>query len=180
MVVWMKSLRDMLTGGDRRSLGRADQLVNENWTQQKFDELFSLLSDDDRVIAMRGADLIEKITVKNPVLLKKHKKEILLQVGMVKNIELKWHLPLLVSRISLTEREFANAWNIFTNWAIDKKESRIVRVNSIQCLFEFLKKEPELLQDFLTTISEIRREEIPSLNARIRKIKGQIIKEFGA
>ena len=61
-----------------------------------------------------------------------------------------------------------------TKWVKDKTNSRIVRVNAVQALFKLLKQEVDLMQDFNLTLIEIEKENIPSINARIRIIKKQI------
>jgi hypothetical protein len=61
-------------------------------------------------------------------------------------------------------------WDLLTNWATDKNESKIVRVNSIQGLFKLSKQNHELSHDFDLTLSKIKREKLPSLNARIKKL----------
>jgi hypothetical protein len=71
---------------------------------------------------------------------------------------------------SLDNKEFGNVWNTLSNWAKDIKNSRIVRVNSIQGLFEMVKRKDELEKDFSLILSEIEKENIPSVNARIRKL----------
>jgi putative SOS response-associated peptidase YedK len=123
---------------------------------------------------MRSADAIEKITLKNPTFLKQYKASILKLIETAKHIELKWHLALIVSRLELAKKEFRRVWRILTDWAKDKKESKIVRVNSMQGLFNLLQTNQELKQDFNLTISQIEKENIPSINARIRNIKKQI------
>lgn len=64
-----------------------------------------------------------------------------------------------------------NIWALLTKWATDRKESKIVRVNSIQGLFNLLQQNPDLSQDFNLTLSEIEKEKIASLNARIKKLQ---------
>ena len=78
---------------------------------------------------------------------------------------------LLVSRLRLTATETGKAWQQLTEWAANKKESKIVRVNSIQGLFSLLQENKKLERDFNLMINEITKENIPSLNARIRKIR---------
>ena len=85
-----------------------------------------------------------------------------------KEIELKWHLALLVSRLSLNEKENGTVWQILTKWATNQTESKIVRVNSIQGLFNLLTQHGELKQEFNLTLTGIEKENIPSINARIR------------
>ena len=85
--------------------------------------------------------------------------------------DLKWHLALIASRLELKTEELGIVWDKLTQWAKDKKESKIVRVNSIQTLFDLTKQNGELKRDFDLTIQEIEAENIPSINARLRKLK---------
>ena len=167
----MKHFDDILKGGDLRSIGQSNKVVLLVNDQQSFDELFRHLFHSDRKVVMRTADAIEKITLKNAEYLKQHKAEIVSLCNNAQDIELKWHLALLVTRVDLTKEEVGNLWQTLINWATDKKESKIVRVNSLQALFNLLQTNQELAEDFNLRLKEIGRENIPSINARIRKLK---------
>jgi len=167
----VSKFQNILKDGDLRSIGKAKDVVEMVNSQEDFDELFIGLYNSDRKIVMRTADAIEKITIQHSDYLNKHKTELLTLTSIAKDIELKWHLALLVTRLDLTEKEFGHTWDTLTKWATDRNESKIVRVNSIQGLFNLLQIIPELSQDFNLMISEIEKENIASLNARIRKIK---------
>lgn len=167
----MNKYQNILKGGDLRSIGEANRIIELVKTQNEFDELFVGLTSADRKVVMRTADAMEKITVAKSDYLQKHKKQLIQFCETATNIELKWHLALLISRVSLTSKELGHIWQILTNWATDKRESKIVRVNSIQGLFNFLKQQPELIQDFNLTLAIIEKERIPSIDARIKKIK---------
>lgn len=168
----MSKLLDKLKGGDLRSIGKANDVVRMVVTQDDFDELFIGLSNPDRRVVMRTADAIEKITHdKNFGFLQNHKKELLDYLQKAKDKELKWHLALITSRLILTQKEIENTWDLLKKWAKDDKESKIVRVNSIQGLFNLLKNNQELSKDFSLIVEEIKEENVPSLNARIRKLK---------
>jgi hypothetical protein len=138
--------------------------------QSQFDEVFQLLYATDRKIVMRAADAIEKITLKNQEYLKPHKRSLLNRLNKAEDKELKWHLALLIARFKLSEKELDKVWHMLTKWARDKKESKIVRVNSLQALFNLLPQKKELQQDLLHTLSVVKEENIPSINARIRKL----------
>ena len=166
----MDNLIKYLDGGDLRTIAGANKIVSLIKTQDDFDKLFQYLFSDDRLIVMRTADAIEKITTKHPEYLKKHKQEIINLMNTAKDKEFKWHLALIVARLNLTTDELGIIWQKLSNWAKDKKESKIVRVNSIQSLFDLVKKNPELKRDFDLTIQEITSENIPSINARLRKL----------
>ena len=167
----MKRYDDILKGGDLRSIGKANEVAKVVVNQNDFDQLFKYLFHKDRKVVMRTADAIEKITLKRFGYLTPHKKDILRLCSETVNIELKWHLALLLSRLELTEKELGQVWQFLTMWATDKNEAKIVRVNSVQSLFNIFKTNNAFKQDFNFTIDEIMKENIPSLNARIRKIK---------
>ena len=167
----MKKFDDILKGGDLRSIGRSNVVVSLINNQKSFDRLFKQSFHDDRKVVMRTADAIEKITQTNPAYLKQHKYNILQLCHKAINIELKWHLALLISRIPLSKKEVSEVWKLLTTWAKDKEESKIVRVNSIQGLFNLLAEHRELQHDFDLTIGEIEKHNIPSINARLKKLK---------
>lgn len=167
----MTEFDDLLLGGDLRSIGKANEVVGRVKHQEEFDILFDAMLGQDRLKAMRAADAVEKITLRRPEFLLSHKTDLLNLCRQATHIELKWHLALLVSRIPLSEAETGEIWALLSQWATDKKESRIVRVNSLQTLFDLLQNHPELKQDFLWMVSGLERENIPSLNARLRKIR---------
>lgn len=170
----MMQLEKILAVGDLRSIGKSNSVVAVIQTQNDFDDLFKYLFHKNRLVVMRAADAIEKITINTPQYMAKHKKNIFELCDTAKNKELKWHLALLLPRLRLDNKELDTAWSILTKWAKDKKNSRIVRVNSIQGLFELLSLNCDLVRDFKLTLIEVEKENVPSINARIRKIKKQI------
>ncbi len=161
----------MLNGGDLRSIGKANEVAQGIVSQHEFDRLFKCLFHKDRKVVMRSADAIEKITLNKSAWLTPHKKEILRLCVEPVNIELKWHLALLLSRVELTRKESDQVWQLLTSWATDSKESKIVRVNSVQSLFNMVKENKHLEADFNRTIEKLKKENIASLQARIRRIK---------
>jgi len=164
-------IEKMLSGGDLRSIGKSNSILPKIKNQNDFDKLFKFLFHKERLVKMRAADIIEKITILNPQYLTKYKKEIIELCNVSTDKELIWHLALLIPRLPLDNKEFGNAWGILIKWAKDKINSRIVRVNSIQGLFEMTKQKSKFKKDFEMTLFEIEKENIPSINSRIRKLK---------
>ena len=166
-----KDLKAYLSGGDLRSIGSVNELLPLIKTQNDFDELFVYMFSEDRLLVMRAADAVEKITLTKPDYLDKHKQNILKLLGASKDKELKWHLALLASRIKYTAKEFVEVFKVLTIWAEDKTESKIVRVNSLQSLYNLSRENKELRKDFKTLIDKISKENIPSINARLKKFQ---------
>jgi hypothetical protein len=169
----MTNFKEILLGGDLRSIGKSNAVVLKINNQNDFDELFKYLFYANRLIVMRAIDAIEKITIINPQYLTNHTNEIIELCEMAKNKELKWHLALLMPRLNLKNMAFENAWDTLTVWAQDKNNSRIVRVNSIQGLYEMTMPQSNTEKDFWQIVDEIEKENIPSINARINNIRKQ-------
>lgn len=167
----MGKWRNRLGGGDLRSIGEADEIVRSIGGQEDFDEIFCELSADDRLVVMRAADVIEKASREHPEYLEKHKKQIFALCRRSQDKELRWHLALLIVRLPLSEQEKKDAWKQLSEWAAQPAESRIVRVNALQGLYEIMKMDGSFRQNFLALANEVEKHKIPSLNARLRKLR---------
>lgn len=70
----MHPLLKKLSGGDRRSIGRSNEVVAHVLAHlAHFRYVFEGLATDDPVVRMRSADAIEKITAQRPDLLRPYK-----------------------------------------------------------------------------------------------------------
>ena len=132
--------------------------------------LFKYLHHKDRVVIMKTIDLIEKISLKHKEYLQKHKSKILNMSMKTENIELKWHLAQILERVKYTKNEIKIVWKILGKWVLDKNESKIVRVNSLQSLYEIAKINNEYQSELVKIIEIIGKENIASINARIKKL----------
>jgi len=161
---------NFLAGNDLRSLSKSSRIISLINDQGSFDKLFTYLYNNDRAIVMKTIDLIEKITLEHKEYLQKHKLEILNMSNSTKNIELKWHLAQLIVRVKYTHSEVKIIWKILEKWVLDKKESKIVRVNSLQSLDEIVENDNEYQNDLVKIVKMLKEENISSINARIRKL----------
>ena len=167
----MKEIKEYLKGNDLRSIGNNEEILKLIHFQKDFDKLFSYLYDENRHIRMKAIDIIEKITKTERKYLKKHKNEIIEFNENNNNIEFKWHLAQLLSRLEYNNKEINIVWEKLKQWALDTKESKIVRVNSLQSLYEMKNSNKILKSEFMDIIKHLEKENIPSINSRIRKIK---------
>src|SRR6185312_10870650 len=170
----MQDFEKILADGDLRSTGNSNLIATKVKNKSDFDQLFQCLYHSNRLVVMRAADAIEKITIKDPEFLHDHKKELLHLFEKATNKELKWHLGILIPRLALTNHEFKNVWDGLVGWAKDKNNSRLVRVSAVQGLYELTKKKGDLMNNFNELSREVEKENIPSVNARIRNIRKEI------
>ncbi len=61
------------------------------------------------------------------------------------------------------------------NWVKDKNNSKIVRVNSLQSLFNLSKQNKQHAEELQNLINDLNREDTPSIKARIRKLRKENI-----
>jgi hypothetical protein len=87
-----KNILGSLKGGDRRSIGRAEEVAAAYRNFARFPELIRGLWSEDPLVRMRAADAAEKITRSSPDLLRPHKRELLGLMVEAKQQELRWHL----------------------------------------------------------------------------------------
>src|SRR5690606_31946964 len=142
--------------------GRVNEVVRLVNSQENFDELFNFLLHHERLLVMRSADAIEKITSSKPEWLAPHKKQLLAVLRGSVHKELKWHLALLIARIPLTQNEFVEVWDVLSYWARNPHESRIVRANALQGLFDMSRKAPDRRDKLAHLLDQLQHESIPS------------------
>lgn len=99
-------LDDLLKGTDRRSIGRANDVVALVLREpQRFPELIGFLWSDDLVLRMRAADAAEKISCQEPGLLQPFKRELIGLLLEAEQKELRWHFAQMIPRLQLTRSE---------------------------------------------------------------------------
>jgi len=163
------SLTGLLRGGDRRSIGRANQIAKLVLSEPKrFAELVGCLWDKDPLVRMRAADAAEKVTVKRPELLRPHKRELLGLLAEVEQIELRWHLASMVPRLELTAPEKQRAASALLHYLEDR--SSIVKTFAMQALVDLTGQEPTLRETARPILEQAVRTGTPAMKARARKL----------
>jgi hypothetical protein len=166
-----KSLIHLLLGKGLRTIRQNATVVQSIHDQHAFDELFSLVFHHERPLAMRAVDAVEKVTLKYPRFLEPHKAQLLSILKSADHKELKWHVAQLIPRVGLSPDELEMVWHIFSYWVLNKNESKTVRVNALQGLFDLSKINPDSKPELQNIAVAIEHELIPSIQARVRKIR---------
>jgi hypothetical protein len=164
-----QAIAAMLQGGDRRSLGKANQIAILVLSEpQRFAELIQCLWDEDPIVRMRAADAAEKITVTRPKLLNPHKQELLGLLAEAEQIELRWHLALMVPRLSLTSPERQRAAASLQRYLEDR--SSVVKTFALQGLADLARRDTSLRELAKQTVEESLRTGTAAMKARARKL----------
>jgi hypothetical protein len=160
-----RDLLAMLQGGDRRSLGRAEEvasLVAED--RRLFAALMKGLWSADEVVRMRAADAVEKVTRLKQEWLAAYKKELLGLLVETEQQEVRWHLAAMVPRLKLNERERRAAMEALEEYLEDR--SSIVRTCALQGLVDLGGNDMRVVE----ILREATRSGTAAMKARARKL----------
>ena len=162
-------LTDMLRSGDRRSIGKSNQAAKLVLSEPaRFPELLKCLWDEDPIVRMRAADAAEKVTVKRLDLLQPHKQELLDLLAEAEQIELRWHLALMVPRLTLNGPERQRAAAALQRYLADR--SSIVRTFALQGLADLARQDSILRKTVLSTLKESLQTGAAAMKTRARKL----------
>jgi hypothetical protein len=168
-----QTIRSMLAGGDRRSIGRADEvskLVEREPKEMRL--LVRCLWDPDEVVRMRAADAIEKVSRQHASVLQRYKEELLGLAGETTQQEVRWHLAVTIPRLRLTRAEATSLAGILETYLEDN--SSIVKTFAMQGLFDLTRQNSGLLPDVLELIRALARTGTAAMRARGRNLLKQI------
>lgn len=164
-----KHILSLLRGGDRRTIGRADQVAAIVFKDPVvFPQLIAGLWSADPLVRMRAADAAEKVTRNNPELLQSYKKELLGLMTETQQQELRWHLAAMVPRLQLNAKERQGAISSLNSYLEDR--SSIVKTSALQGLFDLAQEQPSFQPRVLEILREATRNGTPAMKARSRKL----------
>jgi hypothetical protein len=164
-----KNITTFLAGGDRRSIGRSDEVAGIVLRKSGlFPELISGLWSKDPVIRMRTADAVEKVTRKKPEWLKPYKRELLGLMAEARDAELRWHLAAMVPRLPLSSKERQRVVSTLELYLADR--SSIVKTFALQGLADLALSDPAMGAAVIEILREAARNGTPAMKARSRKL----------
>jgi hypothetical protein len=175
----MSTILWKLKGGDRRSIGRSNEVVGNVLDDGTlFKEVFQGLWDDDAMVRMRAADAAEKITAIRPEHLKPFKKQLLYEVAMSEQAEVRWHVAQMLPRLKVTADEQALAVEILLSYLNDS--SRIVKTSALQALADFALRDAKLHEPVIDLLTNVLQSGSPAMKARGRKLLARLTEQTGA
>ena len=164
-----KNVLGLLKGGNRRSIGRADEVtVAVSKSLAMFPALLQGLWSDYPLVRMRAADATEKITRSNPDVLQRYKRELLGLMSETKQQELRWHLAAMVPRLHLNVKERELVRCLLDNHLQD--HSSIVKTSALQALADLTAEHTSIRSEVIEILRRSARNGTPAMKARSRKL----------
>lgn len=169
-----KQLLEKLAGSDRRSIGRANEVVDEVLHNPSlFGALFNGLYNNAPLIRMRAADAIEKITATRPEWLEPYKEKLIGTVAAFDQQEIRWHVAQMLPRLTLTRAERSAVVSVLKGYLKDK--SSIVRTSAMQALADLAEHDEHLRGEVIDLLQSLMRTGTPAMKSRGRTL----FKQFG-
>lgn len=168
---------EALAAGDRRSIGAVPTVVEQ---VRRFPDLFPRLVeglDDPRPgVRMRAADAIEKLTRDEALVLRPHRRRLLRVAEATTQIEVRWHLAVLLPRLSWSRTSRPRVVRILRRYLADTRSS-IVRALALQGLADLAQAAPELLPAVRRTLARALRGGTPAMRARARRLSKALARQ---
>jgi len=159
----------ILCGGDRRSIGKSEEVVAEVLADARlFGALFECMLDDDPLVRMRAADAVEKITAMRPDFLRPYKTRLINRVAKIDQQEVRWHVAQLFSRLELNKADRRAVVLILSEYLGDK--SRIVKTFSMQALADIADQDKQLRPSIVRQLEKLTKEGSPAMQSRGKKL----------
>ena len=165
----MSIVVEKLRGGDRRSIGRSNEVAREISNNPKlFAQVVAAMRNSNPVIRMRAADAIEKASARNPKLLQPHKRIVLKKIAAIPQQEVRWHIAQIIPRLQLTPKELDHAVSILFDYLDDK--SSIVKTFAMQALADLAQQDSRLRKRIVPILEFLSANGTPAMRARGRKL----------
>jgi hypothetical protein len=162
-----------LSGGDRRSIGRADEVVADVLADLAlFDAVFAGVYSDDPVVRMRAADVCEKVSARHPECLVPHKHDLLGRAAAIEQQEVRWHVAQMLPRLDLDAEERARAVRILTGYLADR--SKIVKTFAMQALADLAQVDASLRPGVEALLLDLVETGSPAMRSRGRKLLARL------
>ncbi len=162
-----------LEGGDRRSIGRSNEVVAGVLAERKlFSNLFAGLSFDDPIVRARAADAVEKISAIHPECLRPYRARLVGELARCEQKEVRWHIAQMLPRLRWNVRERQEVCDILTDYLCDS--SSIVKTFAMQALADLTTQAPELRPAVLRQLKKLTVRGTPAMRARGRKLLAEL------
>jgi len=165
----MNTLLLQLAGGDRRSIGRANEVAAAVLADPaKLDELFAGLTHGDPLVRMRAADALEKVSSRRPALLQKYKSALLGSIADTPQAEVRWHVAQMIPRLILSAAEREIGFTLLVGYLVDK--SSILKTSALQGISDLARADAKFRQAADTILRKALVSGTPAMKARARKL----------
>ena len=170
----MSQILDKLKGGDLRSIGRAEEVVEDTLENPAlFAEVFEGMLNDNPQVRMRSADVLEKVSSKHPEYLQPFKNRLVSELSQVRQQEVRWHVAQMFSYLHIDKAERDEIARILLSY-LDTDNSKIVKVCSMQSLANLAENDTAIRHKVVRKLEEIVEAGSPAMVSRAKKLLAKL------
>lgn len=164
----MNELLDLLRGGDIRSDGPSDEVVEIVLANKAmFEDLLHGLSISDDVIRGRSADALEKIARSKPEWLVSNLPTILTAAKRDDLAMVRWHMAMVLGHLAMYDDKVIEICTLLLDLLED--ESTFVRSWAIVSLCIVARGYPELREEVVQKVSSLDQDTSPAIRSKVHK-----------
>jgi hypothetical protein len=168
------AVREKLTGGTRTSVGSADEVIQKLVKNTSgLSAIYDLFLDEDPVVAMRASYVAMKVAEQKPDSVEPFAKDLLKNLNLYNQQEVRWHIPQLLAHLNLTLAQRHKAYEVLMEWS-ETDKSKIVGYYSLQTAANFAETDDKMLQDFIPRLKKANKLGAKSIQNRCKKIAKQL------
>ncbi len=170
----MTTVREKLTGGTRTSVGSADEVIQKLLKNPAgLSDIYDLFLDEDPVVAMRASYVAMKVAEQKPDSVEPFAKDLLKNLDLFTQQEVRWHIPQLMAHLNLTLAQRRKVYEVLMEWS-ETDKSKIVGYYSLQTAANIAETDDKLLQDFIPRLKKANKLGAKSIQNRCKKIAKQL------
>jgi hypothetical protein len=164
-------MQALLSGGDRRSIGRAAEVVAAvRASPRRLTSLVAALGGVDPIVALRAADAIEKLSRTDSARLRRYRATILHEAVRTKEPATRWNLIQTLSRLPagrLADRALARRLEV---WYLTDR-SAIVQTCALDALVAMGERDALLRPAACRVFADARASGSAAVRARARRLR---------
>lgn len=165
-------LRATLSGGNPRSLGRTDEVVEYVLgNRNRLDDLFDCVFDGDETVRMRAGDALEKICREHPEWLQPFTDRILTEMAVIPQPSVQWHVVQMIGELPLDDAQREQAIAILKR-NLESASDWIVLNYSLEVFASFVRADPGLQPYFVARLHKHAQDPRKSVAKRAAKLLG--------
>lgn len=164
-----QELTAQLTGGDRRSIGRANRVAALAARRPAVAHcLVQALHHRDAVVRIRAADALEKAAHREPRICQVYVRTFLRTAETTRDIEVQWHMAQLLAQAALTPGQQQRLLAVVRRY--QRSRSAIVRTEALTTLTALADRDPSLRPRARRAVVRALRAGTAAERARARRL----------
>ncbi len=169
----LNALRQLLVGGDRRSIARSNEaLAMLRVEPARIADLVRLVDDSDWLVVMRAVDLMEKLAHEQPAWIQPHRKRFIGPLAQHPSWEIRLQIARALPLLRWTPAERKRVVAILRGYVAHPQ--KFLKAWSVDSLSQLAAGDASLMREVERLIEDFEHSGSPALISRARQIRAHL------